>query len=74
MSYKVQESDNFSTSLGDAAFWLFSHNLETSEEFATRKFLELEQEVNDLKNHLRKTGSTRLFVFTLFQTWPRIGF
>jgi len=55
MSYKVRETDNFNTNLEDAAFWLYSHNLEQSQQFAARKFLELEQEINDLKMHLQET-------------------
>jgi hypothetical protein len=55
MSYKVRETDNFNANLEDAAFWLYSHNLEQSQQFAARKFLELEQEINDLKMHLQET-------------------
>lgn len=46
MSFEIQETDRF---------WLYSQNVEQSQEFADRKFLELEQEINALKNHLRKT-------------------
>jgi hypothetical protein len=41
--YEVLESDKFKSDLEEAAFWLYSHNLEQSEEFADRNFAELEQ-------------------------------
>jgi plasmid stabilization system protein ParE len=50
--YEVLESDKFKSDLEEAAFWLYSHNLEQSEEFADRKFAELEQEISGLKKHL----------------------
>lgn len=55
MSFEIRETDRFQFDLEEAAFWLYSHNLEQSQEFADRKFLELEQEINALKNYLCKT-------------------
>ena len=54
MSFDVQESDRFKAELEEAVLWLYSHNLEQSEEFADQKYFELQQEVNALKNHLKK--------------------
>lgn len=54
MSFEILEADRFKEDLEEAAFWLYSHNLEQSQEFADRKFSELEQEINSLKAHLRK--------------------
>lgn len=53
--FKVFETDKFKSDLEEAAFWLYSHNLEQSESFADKKFIELQNEINDLKNHLKKT-------------------
>lgn len=53
--FDVQESDKFKAEMEEAVFWLYSHNLEQSQNFADKKALELEQEVNTLKNHLKKT-------------------
>ncbi len=55
MSFEVLETDHFQAALEDAALWPYSHNLEQSQEFADRKLLELEDEINALKNHLRNT-------------------
>lgn len=54
-SFELLESDQFKAELEEAALWLYTHNLEQSQEFADRKFLELERDINDLKSHLRKT-------------------
>lgn len=54
MSFEVQESDRFKTELEEAILWLYSHNLEQSEEFADQKYFELQQEVNVLKSHLKR--------------------
>lgn len=53
--YKVIETDRFVADLEDSALWLYSHNLEQSEELADRKLLELEMEINQLKKNLAKT-------------------
>lgn len=53
--FTVQESDKFNAEMEEAVFWLYSHNLEQSQDFADKKALELQQEVNGLKNHLKKT-------------------
>lgn len=53
--FDVQESDKFKAEMEEAVFWLYSHNLEQSQDFADKKALELQQEVNVLKNHLKKT-------------------
>ena len=55
MPYQVRETEYFSSSLEEAALWLYSFNLDRSESLASQKFLELEQEINDLKNHLQGT-------------------
>ena len=52
--YEVFESDKFKSDLEEAAFWLYTHNLEQSQDFADQKFIELEREINGLKLHLRK--------------------
>ncbi len=36
--FDVQESDKFKADMEEAVFWLYSHNLEQSEEFADKKF------------------------------------
>lgn len=54
-SFDVQESDQFKAQLEEAIVWLYSHNLEQSQEFADKKYLELQHEVNSLKNHLQRT-------------------
>ncbi len=54
-AFEILESDKFKAELEEAAFWLYTHNLEQSQEFADRKFLELEQDINGLKLHLKKT-------------------
>lgn len=54
MLFEVQESDRFKTEMEEAVLWLYSHNLEQSEEFADQKYFELQQEVNTLKNHLKR--------------------
>ena len=53
--YDIQESQRFKTEMEEAVFWLYSHNLELSQEFADKKSLELQQEVDGLKGHLKKT-------------------
>lgn len=53
--FDVQESEKFRAEMEEAVFWLYSHNLEQSQNFADKKTLELQQEVNGLKNHLKKT-------------------
>jgi len=53
--FEVQETDKFTAEIEDAVFWLYSHNLKQSQDFADKKALELQQEVNGLKNHLKKT-------------------
>ncbi len=53
--FDVQESDRFKVEMEEAVFWLYSHNLEQSQEFADQKYLELQQEVNGIKAHLTKT-------------------
>lgn len=53
--FEVQESEKFRVEMEEAVFWLYSHNLEQSQDFADQKALELQQEVNGLKNHLKKT-------------------
>ena len=47
--YEVFESDKFKSDLEEAAFWLYTHNLEQSQDFADQKFIELEREINGLK-------------------------
>ena len=54
--FNVQESDTFNVEMEEAVFWLYSHNIEQSEEFADEKLLKLHQEVNGLKSHLKKTS------------------
>lgn len=54
--FDLLESHKFKTEMENAIFWLYSHNLEQSEEFADKKAFELQNEVNNLKNHLRKTS------------------
>ena len=39
--FDVQESDQFKIQLEEAILWLYSHNLEQSQEFADKKYLEL---------------------------------
>ena len=53
--FDVQESDKFKIEMEETVFWLYSHNLEQSQEFADKKSLELQQEVNGIKAHLKKT-------------------
>lgn len=53
--FEVQESDRFKVDLEEAVLWLYAHNLEQSQEFADQKYFELQQEVNALKNHLKRT-------------------
>lgn len=53
-AFDVQESDQFKIQLEEAILWLYSHNLEQSQEFADKKYLELQHEVNSLKNHLHR--------------------
>ncbi len=55
MAFEILETEKFQADLEDALFWLYSHNLEQSEDFADRKFLELELEINHLKIHLSET-------------------
>ena len=55
MTLKVQQTDQFKAALEEALYWLYSNNLEQSQEFADRKFLELQREVEELANHLRQT-------------------
>ncbi len=55
--FEVVETDQFKMQMEEAVAWLYSHNLETSQEFADKKLFELQQEVDELKNHLRKTPS-----------------
>ena len=52
--FEVQESDRFKADLEESILWLYSHNLEQSQEFADQKYFELQQEVNTLKNHLKR--------------------
>ena len=52
--FDVQESDRFKSELEEAVLWLYSHNLEQSQEFADKKYFQLQQEVNALKAHLRR--------------------
>ena len=42
--FTVQESDKFHADMEEAVFWLYSHNLEQSQDFADKKSLELQQE------------------------------
>ena len=53
--FEIQESDKFKVEMEEAVFWLYSHNLESTEEFADKKSRELQQEVNGIKAHLKKT-------------------
>ena len=53
--FRIQESERFKIEMEDAIFWLYSHNLEQSLDFADKKSNELQQEVNGLKVHLQKT-------------------
>lgn len=53
--FQVYESPKFLSDLEEALIWLYTHNLGQSEEFADKKFFELEQEVNSLKNYLMQT-------------------
>ncbi|MCB0343443.1 MAG: hypothetical protein H6626_10635 [Pseudobdellovibrionaceae bacterium] len=52
--FEVLESDRFKGELEEVILWLYSHNLEQSQEFADQKYFELQQEVNTLKNHLKR--------------------
>ena len=52
--FEVFETEQFKLNLEDAAFWLYLHHVEQSQDFADKKFLDLEQEINSLKNNLRK--------------------
>lgn len=52
--FEVQESDRFKADLEETILWLYSHNLEQSQEFADQKYFELQQEVNALKSHLKR--------------------
>jgi len=52
--FEIQESDRFKLELEEAVVWLYTNNLELSQEFADRKYFELQQEVNTLKNHLKR--------------------
>ena len=45
MTYKILEADKFKNDLEEAAFWLYTHNLEQSQNFAGQKFLELQKEL-----------------------------
>lgn len=40
--FEVQESDRFKVELEEAILWLYSHNLEQSQEFADQKYFELQ--------------------------------
>lgn len=53
--FQIYESPRFLTDLEEALVWLYSHNFEQSEEFADKKFFEMKQELNGLKNHLKQT-------------------
>lgn len=53
--FKVYESPGFLSDMEDALSWLYENNLEQSEEFADKKFLELQNEIDALKIHLRQT-------------------
>ena len=55
MTFKVMETNKFLADLEEALYWLYSNNLEQSQDFADRKFHELEQEINTLKVHLKET-------------------
>jgi hypothetical protein len=52
--FEVLESDRFKLELEEAVLWIYAHNLEQSQEFADEKYFELQQEVNSLKNHLKR--------------------
>lgn len=52
--FEVQESDRFKAELEEAILWLYTNNLEQSQEFADKKYFELQQEVNALKTHLKR--------------------
>ena len=52
MTFEVQQTDQFKADLEEALLWLYSHNFEQSQEFADRKFLELQQEIEDIEKHL----------------------
>lgn len=54
MSFEILETLRFKQDLEEATMWLYSHNMEQSQEFADQKFLELGQEINSLKTHLKK--------------------
>lgn len=53
--FAIQESDKFKVEMEEAIFWLYSHNLEQSQDFADKKLYELQQEVTGLKSHLKNT-------------------
>lgn len=53
-AFEIQESDRFKNELEVSILWLYSHNLELSQEFADQKYFELQHEVNTLKNHLKR--------------------
>jgi hypothetical protein len=57
MAYAILESENFRSDLEEAAMWLYIHNLEQSQNFADRKLLDLENEIENLKTHLTSTPS-----------------
>ena len=38
-AFGVQESDQFKFQMEEAILWLYSHNLEQSQEFAEKKYL-----------------------------------
>lgn len=53
--FKIYESPTFLADMEEALTWLYFHNLEQSEEFAEKKFSELEDEVGSLKKNLLQT-------------------
>ena len=53
--FEVIESERFLNGVEEAALWLYIHNFEQSESFAEKKYLELQYEIERLKNRLSKT-------------------
>jgi hypothetical protein len=52
--FDVQETDKFKSQLEEAVLWLYSFNIEQSEEFADKKYFELQSEINTLKANLKR--------------------
>lgn len=53
IEFEVVESEKFRRDFEEALVWLYTHNLEQSERFADKKFLELNLEVSTLVKRLK---------------------